>query len=92
MSAIDIHRAHSLDKEHARDAAETLAKDLSQQFDVNYQWDGDLLRFKRSGVKGQLDISENDLHIHLELGLMLRPFKARIEQEIHSQLDQIIKA
>ena len=92
MSVIDIHRAHSLDKEHAREAAETLAKDLSKQFDVNYQWEGDLLKFNRSGVKGQLDISENDLHIRLELGLMLRPFKSRIEQEIHSQLDQIIQA
>ena len=92
MSVIDIHRAHSLDKEHAREAAETLAKDLSKQFDVNYQWEGDLLKFRRSGVKGQLDISENDLHIRLELGLMLRPFKSRIEQEIHSQLDQIIQA
>ncbi len=92
MSVIDIHRAHTMDKEHAREAAETLAKDLSKQFDVNYQWEGDLLRFKRSGVKGQLDIAENDLHIRLELGLMLRPFKSRIEQEIHSQLDQIIKA
>jgi putative polyhydroxyalkanoate system protein len=91
MSVIDIHRAHSLDKEHAREAAETLAKDLSKQFDVNYQWEGDLLKFKRSGGKGQLDISENDLHIRLELGLMLRPF-SRIEQEIHSQLDQIIQA
>tara|TARA_B100001245_G_C22734905_1_gene356597 strand:+ start:247 stop:525 length:279 start_codon:yes stop_codon:yes gene_type:complete len=92
MSVIDIHRAHSLDKEHAREAAETLAKDLSKQFDVNYQWEGDLLKFNRSGVKGQLDISESDLHIRLELGLMLRPFKSRIEQEIHSQLDQIIQA
>ena len=54
MSVIDIHRAHSLDKAHAREAAETLAKDLSRQFDVNYEWDGDRLRFKRSGVKGKL--------------------------------------
>lgn len=92
MSVIDVHRPHSLDKEHAREAAETLAKDLSQQFDVKYQWEGDVLRFKRSGVKGQLNLSHADLHIHLELGMMLRPFKSRIEQEIHSQLDQIIKA
>ncbi|MBW7471232.1 polyhydroxyalkanoic acid system family protein [Marinobacter sp. M216] len=92
MSVIDVHRPHSLDKEHAREAAEILAKDLSQQFDVNYQWEGDVLRFKRSGVKGQLNLSHADLHIHLELGMMLRPFKSRIEQEIHSQLDQIIKA
>jgi putative polyhydroxyalkanoate system protein len=89
MSTIDIHRAHSLDKAHAREAAETLAKDLSRQFDVNYEWEGDRLRFKRSGVKGRLEISEQELHVHLELGLMLRAFKSRIEQEIHTQLDQI---
>ena len=92
MSVIDIHRAPSLDKSHARDAAENLAQDLSAQFDVDYQWDGDVLRFKRSGVKGQLALSDDDLHVHLELGMMLRPFKSRIEKEIHSQLDQILQA
>ncbi|CAN0595620.1 polyhydroxyalkanoic acid system family protein [Marinobacter sp. M-5] len=92
MSVIDVHRAHSMDKAHARQAAETLAEDLSKQFDVNYQWEGDVLRFKRSGVKGQLNITHNDLHIRLELGMLLRPFRSRIEQEIHSQLDQIISA
>ncbi|KEF30684.1 MAG: poly(3-hydroxybutyrate) depolymerase [Gammaproteobacteria bacterium] len=90
MSVIDVHRPHSLDKAHARQAAETLAQDLSKQFDVNYQWEGDVLRFKRSGVKGQLTIDHADLHIHLELGMLLRPFKSKIEQEIHSQLDQIV--
>lgn len=92
MSVIDVHRPHSLDKAHARAAAETLAEDLSRQFDVHYQWEGDVMKFKRSGVKGQLDISPSDIHVHLELGMLLRPFKSRIEQEIHSQLDQIVQA
>ncbi|AOY89866.1 poly(3-hydroxybutyrate) depolymerase [Marinobacter salinus] len=91
MSVIDIHRPHTLDKEHARGVAETLAQDLSRQFDVNYEWEGDVLRFKRSGVKGHLTIDHADMHVHLELGMLLRAFKSRIEQEIHSQLDQIIK-
>jgi putative polyhydroxyalkanoate system protein len=91
MSVIDIHHSHSLDKEHARDAAEALAKDLSKQFDLSYQWDGDVLRFKRSGVKGQLTIEHSNLHMYLELGFLLRPFKSRIEQEIHTQLDDITR-
>jgi putative polyhydroxyalkanoate system protein len=90
MSVIDVHRSHSLDKEHAREAAETLAKDLSSKFDMDYHWEGDVMKFKRSGVKGQLDLSSDDIHVHLELGMMLRPFKSRIEQEIHSQLDAIV--
>ncbi|MDX1457641.1 MAG: polyhydroxyalkanoic acid system family protein [Marinobacter sp.] len=90
MAVIDVHRSHSLDHEHARQAAEALAQDLSREFDVHYQWDGDVMRFKRSGVKGQLNITPADIHVHLELSLLLRPFKARIEQEIHSQLSQLI--
>ncbi|MGO1460724.1 MAG: polyhydroxyalkanoic acid system family protein [Marinobacter sp.] len=92
MSVIDVHRAHTLDKDHARDAAEALARDLSSQFDLDSQWEGDHLKFKRSGVKGYLNITANDLHVHLELGMLLRPFKAKIESEIHSQLDQVLKA
>lgn len=90
MSSIDVRRSHTLDQSHAREAAEELARDLSQKFDVNYEWDGELMRFHRSGVKGQLDISPSDIHVHLELGMMLRPFKGRIEEEIHNQLDKII--
>lgn len=89
MSTIDIRRAHTLDPSHARQAAETLAEDLSRQFDVDYHWEGDVLRFRRSGVKGQLTLSDSQLHVQLELGMLLRPFKSRIEQEIHSQLDQL---
>ncbi|RBW48950.1 polyhydroxyalkanoic acid system family protein [Marinobacter sp. F3R11] len=92
MSVIDVHRTHSLDKDHALEAAESLAQDLSSQFDVNYQWEGDHLTFKRSGAKGHLNITGEDLHVHLELGMLLRPFKSRIEQEINSQLDKILKA
>ena len=90
MSASDVRRRHSMDPEHARGAGESLAQDLSRKFDVQYEWDGDLLRFHRSGVKGHLDISPSELHVHLELGMMLRPFKGRIEEEIHNELDRII--
>ena len=68
MSVIDVHRPHALDKEHAREAAESLAKDLSSQFDVHYQWEGDHLKFKRSGVKGHLNITPTDLHSFLHRG------------------------
>lgn len=92
MSVIDIHRSHSLDKQHARSAAETLAENLSRKFDMQYHWDGDQLKFERSGVKGRVDIAETDLHIRIELGMMLRPFKPKIEEEIQSRLDRLIAA
>ncbi|MDR9424519.1 MAG: polyhydroxyalkanoic acid system family protein [Pseudomonadota bacterium] len=92
MSVIDIHRSHSLDKQHARSAAETLAENLSRKFDMQYHWDGDQLKFERSGVKGRVDIAETDLHIRIELGMMLRPFKPKIEEEIQNRLDRLVAA
>lgn len=91
MSVIDVYRSHSLDQARAREVAENLARDLSRKFDMDYRWEGDVMRFKRTGVKGQLDITAGNIHVHLELGLLLKPFKARIEQEIHSQLNQVVQ-
>lgn len=87
MSVIDITRRHTLDHSHAVKAADDLAKSLSRRFDLDYKWDGDKLHFKRSGAKGELTVNPEIIHVHLELGMMLRPFKARIEKEIHDQLD-----
>lgn len=92
MSVIDIHRTHSLNKEEARSAAEGLAKNLASKFDMHYHWEGDSLKFERSGVKGLVDIAETDLRIRVELGMMLRPFKPKIEEEIQTRLDRVIAA
>ncbi|MBS3803458.1 MAG: polyhydroxyalkanoic acid system family protein [Oleiphilaceae bacterium] len=91
MSTIDVRQPHSLDHDHARHAAELLAQDLAKEFDVDYKWDGDVIRFKRSGAKGYMDVTEQTLHVHLELGLMLRPFKSRIEDEIKNKLVEVSK-
>jgi putative polyhydroxyalkanoate system protein len=89
MSTIDVRQPHTLDHDHALEAAEALAKDLSREFDVDYTWDGDVVRFKRSGAKGYMDVTKDTLHVHLELGMMLRPFKSRIEDEIKSKLGEV---
>lgn len=90
MSTISVTRHHTLDPEHARQTAESLAKDLSDRFDVHYQWEGDSLHFQRSGVTGQLTVDEHMIKVDLTLGLLLRPLRSRIENEIHRHLDNLI--
>ncbi|MBB5319857.1 polyhydroxyalkanoic acid system family protein [Marinobacter oulmenensis] len=92
MSVIDIQRSHDLGKEKARTAADALADNLARKLDVQSEWQGDRLMFRRSGVNGHLDVSDTELHVHLELGMMLRPFKQRIEEEIHTRLDRVTSA
>lgn len=91
MSIIEIQRHHTLDHDHAIAASDELAKSLSDRFDVNYTWQGDTLTFSRSGAKGKLTVQPHLIHIRMELGFLLRPFKGRIEKEIHDHLDGLIE-
>ena len=89
MSVIEVSRSHSLGVEGARKTADELAVSLSERFSMDYRWQGDVLKFRRTGVKGQLEVASNSIHIRLELGFMVRPFKDRIEAEVHNHLDDM---
>ncbi|TVP54898.1 MAG: poly(3-hydroxybutyrate) depolymerase [Halomonadaceae bacterium] len=90
MAAIDLHREHGMSREEALAGADRLAAELERNYDLKYEWDGNFLRFKRTGAKGWLKIEANVISIHLELGLFLRAFKGRIEQEVSKNLDEFI--
>ncbi len=89
MSVIEVSRAHTMDMDHARATADSLAVSLSERFSVDYVWQGNVLKFKRTGVKGHLEVTPQFININLELGFLVRPFKDRIEQEIHNHLDSM---
>lgn len=93
MSSIHISRKHKLPPKKARAAAEASAKRLAEEFDLKYRWEGEhKLRFHRSGVDGHLELERGAVHIMVTLGLLLRPFRARIEQEVHRNLDELFGA
>ena len=67
MSGIDITHPHSLPPEQARTAVEDVAGKLAQRFDMQTAWEGDTLRFKRSGVDGAIDMLPGSLRELLKL-------------------------
>ncbi|NRB71304.1 MAG: polyhydroxyalkanoic acid system family protein [Xanthomonadales bacterium] len=82
MSQIDINAAHTLSREEAQAAADSLSQDLARKFDIDYGWDGDVIHFERPGVQGQIAVTDHEIHIQAYLGMMLTLLKAPIEQEI----------
>jgi putative polyhydroxyalkanoate system protein len=90
MSVIDITRQHGLAPEDARGIAERLAVRLTHEFGLDYRWEGDVMQFERAGIQGVLVVGERDLHIRARLGGLLSLAGARIEQELHAQLDQAL--
>ncbi|TYT23844.1 polyhydroxyalkanoic acid synthase [Luteimonas viscosa] len=88
MSAIDIRHTHTLPAGKARKAVEQVAKTLSERFDVDYRWDGDTLRFTRSGVDGRIALEPEQLHVTATLGFLLSAMKGPIEAEIRRVLSE----
>ena len=74
-------------EEEAQKAADELAGDLAQKFEINYGWEGDHIHFERPGVNGQITVRENEIRIRARLGLMLIFLKPVIEEEITQYLE-----
>ena len=54
MAELKIVQEHSLSPAAARTAAEQVAQRLAAELGLACKWDGDVLRFERSGVDGDL--------------------------------------
>ena len=90
MYQINIRKKHTLGREQARTKAERIAGKLASEFNATCRWKNDNLEFSSRGVNGLLHVSHDEVEIKVDLGLMLRPFTARIENGIIAQLDDIL--
>lgn len=88
MSRIDIRHAHALPKAKARKAIEEVAKKLAERFQMDWDWDGDVLNFSRSGVDGHIALEPKALHVSAKLGFLTAMFKEPIENEIKRVLSE----
>lgn len=88
MSDIQIRRSHTMSAKAARKAAEKIASQLDEEFDLAYEWDDNVLLFKRSGVSGELVVEKKEVHIRVRLGFLLMAIRPRIEAEIHRFFDE----
>ncbi|MCZ7559080.1 MAG: polyhydroxyalkanoic acid system family protein [Burkholderiaceae bacterium] len=88
MSAIHLQRKHALGIKKAREAAQKVADDMAESFDIESEWDGNALRFARAGVSGSLTVSKDRVVLDAKLGLLLAAFKPRIEERLQKDFDR----
>jgi putative polyhydroxyalkanoate system protein len=88
MSDIVIRRRHGMTIKRARSAAEKVAAELGEEFDLAYEWEDGVLRFQRTGVSGELAVAKTEVEIRVRLGFLLATLKPRIEREIHKYFDE----
>lgn len=88
MSEIDIRRKHALDTAKAKKKVRNVADHLAEKFDLECDWSGDTLNFRRSGVDGHIKVNAKSIHVFAKLGFFLSALKTPIENEIERYLDQ----
>ncbi|MBA2674635.1 polyhydroxyalkanoic acid system family protein [Ramlibacter sp.] len=94
MAKVHIERAHGLGLDAARRLAQRWTEVARAKLEMECAYAqgeaGDVVRFKRSGAAGELRVDGERFVLDAKLGLLLSPFKGRIEQEIAGNLDRLL--
>ena len=89
MPDISITQAHSLSQTDARAAAQKVADKLAREYGLNCTWDGDVLRFARTGVEGALTLGERQAALRIKLGFLMSAFASTIEQKVVESMRKV---
>jgi putative polyhydroxyalkanoate system protein len=89
MADISITQAHALTPTKAKAAAQKVAEQMAQEYEMNAEWEGDVLLFKRSGVSGRLTLEEQHAHLEISLGLLFKAFAAAIEEKVAAKMKKV---
>lgn len=87
MAKISLIRPHTMGVARARQIVDQVAAELATKHQVKSAWQGNTLDLSRSGLKGSLAVTDTEVNIRVELGLLLSAFKPIIEREITEQLN-----
>jgi len=90
MSDIVFVRQHALPLTKAKSFVQKAADSLAADYQLQSEWHGNTLRFERSGVNGQIHVTDSTVHLDVSLGFLLKPFKAKFVGEIERQLDKYL--
>ena len=88
MATLSIAKKHHLSHKQAKVAAQKVADDLRDRFDLSYEWRGDSISFERPGLAGEMHVGRSEVRLDCELGFMLALLKPKLEAEIHKEFDK----
>ncbi|MDM5115490.1 polyhydroxyalkanoic acid system family protein [Aeromonas salmonicida] len=90
LSTIQVNRQHPMGLAGVRLAAEAIAQDMSEEYQLDCEWEDEeetRLLFRGAGVNGFLCLTDTNLQLEVRLGLMLLPVRSVLEQEILEYVD-----
>ncbi|MDQ6620106.1 MAG: polyhydroxyalkanoic acid system family protein [Pseudomonadota bacterium] len=88
MAHLSIIKKHQLSLSEARKAAEAVTEDLKARFELECRWEGNVVRFERSGLSGALTVGADSVRLDCQLGFLFSALKGSIEREVHKEFDK----
>ncbi len=82
MSRLAFERPHALGEEEAIEVTRRLARTMADDYGVSSEWQGNTLAFRRSGVRGTLEVYADRIVLDAKLGPLLAAFAPRIRDRL----------
>ena len=94
MPELNMERTHTLGLAGARAVAERWREQAEQEWGMTCEsetgQDEDRMRFERSGVSGELRVTDTRFDLQLKLGFLLGAYSGKIEEKIRANLDALL--
>lgn len=91
MADINIVHEHALTPKKAREAAQKVADTIAEEYDLECEWEGDVLYFERSGVKGSMTLEKQQVQMVIKLGFLMSAFSSTIEAKVTENMKKVFK-
>lgn len=92
MSDIIVCQTHKLPYTMAKAAAQKVADQMAEEYDMASEWDGNVLVFKRTGVSGTLALLENEAQLQIKLGFLFKGFASTIESKVAEKMKRVFSS
>jgi putative polyhydroxyalkanoate system protein len=90
MAKFSVNKTFTMSKEEVREAAEQLAEQLKADHGLKYYWQGDSVKFSRSGIDGVLKIEADAIRLDVKLGLLASAFERPLKKAMNEYLDKYV--
>jgi putative polyhydroxyalkanoate system protein len=92
MADITIVQDHAMAIEEARAAAQKVADQMVVDYEMVAEWQEDVLNFKRTGFSGTLALTPGRAELEISLGIMLKGFSRKIEEQVTKNMAKVFSA
>lgn len=89
MANITVTKTHKLSHKKAKEAAQKVADQLAEEYDLESYWEDDVLHFERSGVTGSLAVFKKEAQLKIKLGFFLSAFSSKIEAQVTTNMEKV---